>query len=177
MESKFKSQSRELALALALALTTIVPKRNFLDFLPSYNLRDDFFQLPLAPRTPAQQQLIILSPLLRPLMPLHYESHNRRGRSRVVAPCEPRITVRVCLLRINVINRPFFTRRVAQGAQDGVLGCDKGVDADVAVGRFGRVQEDADDCFADVGEEGETCFDGAVAVDEGFVRLEIEAEE
>ena len=76
-----------------------------------------------------------------------------------------------------MIDRPFCTRRVAQGAQDGVLGRDKGVDADVAVDRFGRVQENADDGFADVGEEGEACFDGAVAVDEGFVGLEIEAEE
>lgn len=111
-------------------------------------------------------------------MPLRHESHNRRRCSRKVALCDPRIAVRTGFLGVDVLDRPFFiTRRVAQGAQDGVLGCDKGVDADVAIDRFGRVQEDADDCFADVGEEGETCRGGAVAVDEGFVGWEIEAEE
>ena len=177
----FKSQPRKLRRAPALTLNhNSFQKREtelILDLLPSYNLRHDFFQLLLAPRTPAQEQLIVLSPLLRPLMPLHHESHNRRRGSRVIAPREPSIAVCIGFLGINVLDRPFFTRCVAQGAEDGVLGCRKGVDADVAVDRLGRVQENADDCFADVGEEGEIYFGGAVVVDEGFVRLEIEAEE
>ena len=39
------------------------------------------------------------------------------------------------------------------------------------------MQEDAYGCLADVGQKGEIRFGGAIVVDQGLVRLEIEAEE
>lgn len=71
----------------------------------------------------------------------------------------------------------FSTGRLLQSAQDGVLRSEKGVHGDVSVGRFGRMQDGCDDCLADVGQEGEIRFCGAVVVYESRVRCKVEAEE
>ena len=93
----------------------------FLDFLPLYNLRNHFPQLLLTPRAPAQKQLIVRSILMRPFIARQMGSYDRRHGSRIVTLCDPRVTILIGLLGINVIDSPLVTCRLFQGAQDSVL--------------------------------------------------------
>ena len=77
--------------------------KNTLDFFTLHNLRNHFLQLLLAPRAPAQEQLVVSPILMRPFMSTQLESHDRRRGPREVALRNLRITLLIGLLGIDVI--------------------------------------------------------------------------
>lgn len=143
---------------------------SYLDLLALHDLRNHLIQIIL--RQPQQLITQRLPALEIAALPLPIR---RRQDQRL----DPRIIMLDHLLQPNLRllarsrlgNLPFLARSLLERGEDFILRDGKGGNVDVFVLRFGRVQEDGDDGFADGGEGGGGPLVVAVVGDGGGMRL------